>query len=79
MDVHATVTSPARTPDARAVVALQRLDRCTTVAACDKELRQLAGRLRRASLPETIGYLRGEIDLLLERRLECALREALRG
>lgn len=67
----------ARVPDTRQAVALQRLDRCTTVAACDQELRQLAGRLKRASLPETIERLRADIDAVLDRRTVLALDQAL--
>ena len=64
-----------RSADPRAAVQRQRLDRCTSIEACDRELRFLVGRLRCASLPETTARLYGEIDAVLDRRIALGARQ----
>lgn len=66
----------AKAPDAARAVARQRLDRCTSVRACDTVLAELVARLRRASMPELVDSVRAEVDTVLDRRTELALQEA---
>ena len=66
----------AKAPDTRAVVRRFRRDRCTSVKACDKELRELVGRLHRTTHPETVAGLHADMDEVLDLRIKLAFDEA---
>ena len=66
----------AKAPDTRAVVRRFRRDRCTSVKACDKELRELVGRLHRTTHPETVAGLHADMDEVLDIRTRLASDEA---
>lgn len=66
----------AKAPGTRTFVESVRLARCTSVAACDVELRDLVSRMHRTTNPEVTASLHAGIDDILDRRTKLAWDEA---
>jgi hypothetical protein len=64
----------AKSPDPSDVIGYYRIYRCTTVEACDSELRELVARMGRTSHPEVTAGIHADIDEVLERRLALGAR-----
>lgn len=66
----------AKAPDPTEMVGKARRFRCKTVADCDRELTELAGRLSRTQHPKMHATTMADIDALLDVRIQRAASEA---
>lgn len=66
----------ASAPNPADMVGNMRRYRCSTVAACDAELRELHTRLTRTTHPTMLERIHADIDDILDRRTELARSEA---
>lgn len=66
----------ASAPNPADVAGHFRKYRCTSVQACDRELRELVTRKQRTKHPELLEEILADCDAVLDKRTVLAVREA---